>query len=191
MPNTSDLKRLSKIERDIAAAERNGDSSRVRELLMRKGHMELNASRPNDAIVSFSRASSVAGGENDLSCLRGLGDCFEEMGDFARALEHRQAHYSLAKKFHNIVEQQRALTCIGNAYYQLAIRKTESVTDLCKDPSVNSHEMTEVLCLKDDDVIFLPRLYRFCLFFDTAQSRALFPYSLSLPDCTDSAGLAV
>eukprot|EP00041_Stephanoeca_diplocostata_P031523 m.984114 g.984114 ORF g.984114 m.984114 type:complete len:1827 (-) comp23975_c0_seq21:225-5705(-) len=145
MPGSSDVKKLSKIERDVAAAERNGNYSRLRELLVRKGNMELNASRPSDAIISFTRASSVGDGENDFSCLRGMGDCCEEMDDFKRALEHRQAHYNLAKKLRNVVEQQRALTCIGNAYYQLAIRKVETNGDAQRESLANSHEMGEAL----------------------------------------------
>lgn len=47
---------------------------------------------------------------------RKIGECYQELGDYQKALKHQKKHLRLAESAGNFVEQQRALATVGRTH---------------------------------------------------------------------------
>lgn len=83
---------------------------------------------------------------------RWIGECWVELGDFEKALEHQQQYLDIAIKCNSTLEQQRAYATIGRVHLQHAQQNHNKVMDhlLAKADSAFKQSLDLVGKLSDD-----------------------------------------
>lgn len=72
---------------------------------------------------------------------RKIGECYCELGQFQKALEHQQRHLQYGKKEHNAVEEQRAYATLGRTY-------------LCQSDAVTGRTARRLALMKAQESFF-------------------------------------
>eukprot|EP00106_Octopus_bimaculoides_P007525 XP_014774967.1 PREDICTED: tonsoku-like protein [Octopus bimaculoides] len=146
--DTSDRKRLEKLQKEKKDAERRNKFTEVSELCNGIGEILRKYGFFKEAIEEYNQDLSICETYNDslgaaIAC-RMLSECYCDLGDFNKAVQLQKRYLSLARSMKNTVEEQRAWATIGRTYlFQAETDEGQTAYSKAEDAFIHALELCE------------------------------------------------
>ncbi len=113
-------KEIDKLRRDKKKAKNKDNYEEVANICNKLGELLAKEGLYDDAIDEHQTELSISEMRQDqigtAIAHRKIGECYCELGDFEKALDHQRLHLEGARRAESLAEEQRALTTIGRTY---------------------------------------------------------------------------